>query len=79
MEDLYSLDGDFYIYHKGEDGVLRNGYELDFSIPNGMNSGSASPNSEAAPLEQASSDERVEEAVEEMLDQVWREIDGKRY
>lgn len=69
MEDLYSLDGDFYIYHKGEDGVLRNGYELDFSIPNSMNSGSASPNSEAAPLEQASSDERVEEVIE-LIDKI---------
>ena len=64
MEDLYSLDGDFYIYHKGEDGVLRDGYELDFSIPNGMNGGSASPDSEATPLEQASSDQRVEEVIE---------------
>ena len=35
MEELYSLDGNIRIYHKGEDGVLRNPYRLDFSIPDG--------------------------------------------
>lgn len=37
MEELYSLDGDFSIFHKGEDGVMRNNYRLKFSIPDGYN------------------------------------------
>ena len=37
MEDLYSLDGDFKIWHIDSDGVLKNAYQLDFSIPNAMN------------------------------------------
>lgn len=41
MEELYSLDGDFYIFHVGDDDVGRDRYTLKFSIPNGMNSGSA--------------------------------------
>lgn len=69
MEDLYSLDGDFYIYHKGEDGVLRNGYELDFSIPNGMNIGSTESATEVAPVEQAFSAERVEEVIK-LIDEI---------
>ena len=69
MEELYSLDGDFHVWHVGDDDVSRNRYRLNFSIPNGMNSGSASPNSEAAPLEQASSDERVEEVIE-LIDKI---------
>ena len=36
IKELYSLDGDFTVWHKGEDGVLRKNYELKFSIPNGM-------------------------------------------
>lgn len=63
-EELYSLDGEFYVYHKYEDGVLREQYEFQFSIPDGMNSDSVTPNSEAAPLEQASSDQRVEEVID---------------
>ena len=50
MEDLYSLDGDFSIFHKGEDGVMRNNYRLKFSIPNGMTASNEAPvsgNSEA--------------------------------
>jgi len=43
LEELYSLDGEFYITHKNDDGSLRNGYMLKFSIPNGMNSSSAAP------------------------------------
>lgn len=43
MEELYSLDGDFSIFHKGEDGVMRNNYRLKFSIPNGMPTSSAPP------------------------------------
>lgn len=69
VEELYSLDGEFYVYHKYEDGVLREQYEFQFSIPNGMKSGSVSANSEAAPLEQASSDERVEEVIE-LIDEI---------
>lgn len=36
MEELYSLDGKFEVYFQGEDGVLRDRYELKFSIPNGL-------------------------------------------
>ena len=43
MEDLYSLDGDFSIFHKGEDGVMRNNYRLKFSIPDGMTTSSKTP------------------------------------
>ena len=52
IEELYSLDGDFTVWHKGEDGVLRKNYELKFSIPNALNgeTGSASPVSEAASI-----------------------------
>lgn len=37
MEELYSLDGDFYIWHKGDDDVSRDRYRLKFSIPDGYN------------------------------------------
>lgn len=64
MEELYYLDGQFYVWSKGEDGVLRNQHNLKFSIPNGMNTGSGNSDSEATPLEQTSSDQRVEEVIE---------------
>lgn len=51
IEELYSLDGDFTVWHKGEDGVLRKNYELKFSIPNGMNESSANPAFESGTLE----------------------------
>ena len=63
MEELYFLDGQFYVWSRGEDGVLRNQHNLEFSIPNGMNVGSGTSDSEVVPLEQASSDERVEEVI----------------
>lgn len=52
IEELYSLDGDFTVWHKGEDGVLRNNYELKFSIPNALNgeNGNASSVSEVASI-----------------------------
>ena len=64
MEELYSLGGDFHVWHVGDDDVSRDRYRLDFSIPNGMNAGGGTFDSEAAPLEQASSDQRVEEVIE---------------
>lgn len=64
MEELYFLDGQFYVWSRGEDGVLRNQHNLEFSIPNGMNAGSGTSDSEATPLEQASSDQRVGEVIE---------------
>ena len=51
MEDLYSLDGDFSIFHKGEDGVMRNNYRLKFSIPNGMSGDSTNSSTDTASLE----------------------------
>jgi len=50
IEELYSLDGDFYVSHKGEDGISKNGYTLKFSIPNGMNGDST----DSASLENSS-------------------------
>ena len=69
MEELYFLDGQFHVWSKGEDGVLLNQHNLEFSIPNGMNAGSGTSDSDAAPLEQASSDERVEEVIE-LIDKI---------
>lgn len=44
MEELKSMDGDFYVWHVGDDDVSRDRYRLKFSIPNGMpNSSSAAP------------------------------------
>lgn len=43
MEELYSLDGDFYVWHVGDDDVSRDRYRLKFSIPNGMNASSEAP------------------------------------
>lgn len=40
MEELYSLDGEFEVFFQGEDGVLRNRYELKFSIPDAFYNGS---------------------------------------
>ena len=54
MEELYSLDGDFSIFHKGEDGVMRNNYRLKFSIPNGMSGNSANSASGTVSLEKSS-------------------------
>lgn len=52
MDELYSLDGEFEVFYQGEDGVLRNRYELKFSIPNALNgeTGSAYPVSETASI-----------------------------
>lgn len=54
MEELYSLDGDFHVWHVGDDNVSRDRYRLDFSIPNGMNGDSTYSASEAASLENSS-------------------------
>lgn len=54
MEELYSLDGDFHVWHVGDDDVSRNRYRLKFSIPNGMNGDSTYSASEAASLENSS-------------------------
>ena len=54
MEELYSLDGDFHVWHVGDDDVSRNRYRLNFSIPNGMNGDSTDSASEAASLENSS-------------------------
>ena len=44
MEELYSLDGQFYVWSKDADGALRNQHNLKFSIPNSMpTSSSAAP------------------------------------
>lgn len=51
MEELYSLDGDFHVWHVGDDNVSRDRYRLDFSIPNGMNGDSTYSASEATSLE----------------------------
>lgn len=53
-EELYSLDGEFYVYHKYEDGVLREQYEFQFSIPNGMGNSNTSPNAKASTLRNSS-------------------------
>ena len=43
MEELKSMDGDFYVWHVGDDDVSRDRYRLKFSIPNGMPTSSAPP------------------------------------
>ena len=43
MEELKSMDGDFYVWHVGDDDVSRDRYRLKFSIPNGMNASSEAP------------------------------------
>ena len=50
MEELYSLDGDFYVWHVGDDDVSRDRYRLKFSIPGGMNASSETPASETVSL-----------------------------
>lgn len=42
VEELYTLDGEFYVYHKFEDGVLRDQYEFPFSVPDALNGGNSS-------------------------------------
>lgn len=64
MEELYSADGAFYIFHRNEDDVLHDGYRLEFSIPNGMTGNSETSLPDAIPLEQASSGQRVEEVIQ---------------
>lgn len=51
LEELYSLDGDFYVWYVDDNDVGRDRYSLKFSIPNGMSGGNADPVSETADFE----------------------------
>lgn len=71
LDQLYTLKGRFKVLRRTGTNSYADAYEIPFSIPDALNnrSDSTSPNSEAAPLEQASSDKRVEEVIE-LIDEI---------